>query len=128
MYVWEREREEKDCFLLLSFTVKSLNPFTVNLILRFLPIFTLIFVSDDWFRKVPATAYHMIAKELLINLAINMLPSNQTTNHFLIRILFISAFIDYYKYILWLFRSNTKIWLLIDLQPAYNLKNVHFLA
>ena len=78
--------------------------------------------------KSPATAYHMIAKELLINLAINMLPSNQTTNQFLIRILFISAFIDYYKYILWLFRSNTKIWLLIDLQPAYNLKNVHFFA
>ena len=78
--------------------------------------------------KSPATTYHMIAKELLINLVINMLPSNQTTNHFLIRILFILAFIDYYKYILWLFRSNTKIWLLIDLQPAYNLKNVHFLA
>ena len=81
--------------------------------------------------KSPATAYHMIAKELLINLAINMLPSNLTTNHFfffLIRILFILVFIDYYKYILWLFRSNTKIWLLIDRQPAYNLKNVHFLA
>ena len=76
----------------------------------------------------PATAYHMIAKELLINLAINMLPSNQTINHFFIRILFILAFIDYYKYILWLFRSNTKIWLLINLQPAYNMKNVHFLA
>ena len=78
--------------------------------------------------KSPATTYHMIDKELLINLAINMLPSNQTTNRFLIRILFFSAFIDYYNYILWLFISNTKIWLLIDLQPAYNLKNVHFLA
>ena len=32
--------------------------------------------------KFSATAYHMIAKELLINLAINMLPSNQTTNRF----------------------------------------------
>ena len=77
--------------------------------------------------KSLATAYHMIAKELLINLAINKLPSNQTTPP-LIRILFISASIDYYKYILWLFRWNTKIWLLIDLQPAYNPKNVHFLA
>ena len=38
--------------------------------------------------KSPATAYHMIAKELLINLAINMLPRNQITDHFLIRILF----------------------------------------
>ena len=79
-------------------------------------------------KKSPATAYHMIAKELLINLAINRLPSNQTTDLFFIRILFIPAFIDCYKYVLWLFRSNTKIWLLIDLQPAYNLKNVHFLA
>ena len=78
--------------------------------------------------KSLATTYHMIAKELLINLAINMLPSNQTTNHFLIRILFFLGVIDYYKYILWLFRSNTKIWLLSDLQPAYNLKNVYFLA
>ena len=32
--------------------------------------------------KSPASTYHMIAKELLINLAINMLPSNQTTSHF----------------------------------------------
>ncbi len=78
--------------------------------------------------KSPATTYHMIAKELLINLAINMLPNNQTTSLFLIRILFFSAFIDYYKYILWLFRSNTKIKLLINLQPAFNMKNVHFLA
>ena len=37
--------------------------------------------------KSPATAYHMIAKELLINLVINMLRSNQTTNRFKIRIL-----------------------------------------
>ena len=59
--------------------------------------------------KSPATTYHMIAKELLINVAINMLPSSQTTGRFLIRILFFSVFIDYYKYILWLFGSNTKI-------------------
>ena len=32
--------------------------------------------------RSPATAYHMIAKELLINLVINMLPSNQTTHRF----------------------------------------------
>ena len=78
--------------------------------------------------KSPATAYHTIAKELQINLVINMLPSNQITNHFKIRILFNSAFIDYYKYILWLFRSYTKIRLIVDLQPAYNLKNVHFFS
>ena len=32
--------------------------------------------------KSSATTYHMITKELLINLVINMLPNNQTTNHF----------------------------------------------
>ena len=82
--------------------------------------------------KSPATTYHMIAKELLINLAINVLPSNQTTNLFLKKLLLLEYFfsrrLSTYKYILWLFRSNTKIWLLIDLQPAYNLKNVHFWA